>query len=336
MAFASGIISFDTVDRLFLPPAPRSSRTYAEFRSSLGAHGPMLDELVTLLGFAQPRADQRLPSDDEEMLAGFLRVWGDRPEDAWRAARMISDGMSRMTFGWTRLFFERYVTEPLERGLTPTEARAQNSEVGVAMAQLGLRMAVWLEQRYLAQALETLNAEYIQGQLAAAGLMPPSEQDDPAVMFADLAGFVALTEHKGDRAATQTAELVRDRAQRSAAANGGRLVKTLGDGAMLVFPNASGACAAARTMVDGWPAELPPLHVGIAVGAALEHDGDYFGATVNLASRLSAAAGENEVLVARQDGGALALEPAESVGPMELKGVSRPPQVYRLLPAAED
>ena len=77
---------------------------------------------------------------------------------------------------------------------------------------------------------------------------------------------------------------------------------------------------------------LPPAHVGIASGPVIQQDGDYFGRTVNLASRIAGKAGAREVLVApevaRLCGDDLAVEFAP-VGRADLKGVERTVELFR-------
>src|SRR5439155_16685555 len=43
--------------------------------------------------------------------------------------------------------------------------------------------------------------------------------------------------------------------------------------------------------------ELPPLRIGVHTGSAVYRDGDWYGSAVNVAARLSSAAGGGEVLV---------------------------------------
>jgi adenylate cyclase len=79
---------------------------------------------------------------------------------------------------------------------------------------------------------------------------------------------------------------------------------------------------------------LPPAHAGVAVGPVIFQDGDYYGRTVNLASRLAGAAESGQTLVDaevvrlvgdRDDLG------FTSIGEVRLKGLSAPIEAYEAL-----
>lgn len=117
-----------------------------------------------------------------------------------------------------------------------------------------------------------------------------------AVLFADLTGFGRLTEAEGDEAAAEVAmrfaALVR-----GTLGPGERLVKTLGDGVLVVSPDLGTARATAarirhRVAADG---SLPPVHAGLRGGSVVWREGDVFGAAVNDAARLAEAAGPWEI-----------------------------------------
>jgi adenylate cyclase len=112
---------------------------------------------------------------------------------------------------------------------------------------------------------------------------------------------------------------------RSTLERGGRPVKWLGDGVMVHLRDPGSAVLASLEMVEGVAAAgLPPAHVGLHAGPVLFQQGDYFGRTVNLASRIADYARPGEVLVTQEVVDAsegLDLVFAE-IGPVELKGLS--------------
>jgi tetratricopeptide (TPR) repeat protein len=123
--------------------------------------------------------------------------------------------------------------------------------------------------------------------------------------------------------------------------NGGRLIKTLGDGAMSSFGSALGAlraAAAIQAAVERLDAEQGGIgvaaRVGVAAGEPIADGDDLHGMPVVIASRLSSAAGTGEVLVqdlvralvASRDG--ISLDQAREY---ELKGVPAPVRASNLL-----
>jgi adenylate cyclase len=154
---------------------------------------------------------------------------------------------------------------------------------------------------------------------------------DVAVAFADLAGFTALSEEVDieelGRIAGRFEQLINDVAEPPV-----RLVKVLGDGAMLVSPDTG---ALVRAMVDlveaaGDTGELPPVHAGVAHGPALHSAGDWLGRTVNVAARLCAAAPSGAVIATPQvraaGNGQVEWEDA---GAFALRGISEPVRALR-------
>jgi adenylate cyclase len=71
-------------------------------------------------------------------------------------------------------------------------------------------------------------------------------------------------------------------------------------------------------------AGLPPAHVGLHAGPVIFQEGDYYGSTVNLASRIADYAQSGEVMVSQAvvDASAGAAAVFRDVGPVELKGVT--------------
>jgi len=159
-------------------------------------------------------------------------------------------------------------------------------------------------------------------------------------VFADLAGYTALTEAHGDE---EAAALVADfcaavRAELPAV--GGTQVKTIGDAVMLTVPDPADAISLAlritHELTGGHGA--PAVRVGLHHGPAVERDGDYFGAAVNLAARVSAEASGGEVLLTAQTA-ALAPDLAgviyEPRGRQTLRNVREPVELFAALRTSE-
>jgi adenylate cyclase len=120
-----------------------------------------------------------------------------------------------------------------------------------------------------------------------------------SVCFADLVGFTKL----GDEIDPEELGLVAGRLEEMASVVAEppvRLVKTIGDAAMLVSPKAEEMTDAALSLVEAAEAEgekFPNLRAGIARGPVVVQSGDYYGRTVNLASRITGIARPGSVLV---------------------------------------
>ena len=148
------------------------------------------------------------------------------------------------------------------------------------------------------------------------------------MVFVDIAGYTQLTEEQGDALAVRLAASLQSRAETVAAAHDGRLIKLIGDGAMLRFDDAQSGVSAALELVETLD-DGPGIgaHAGVHAGPVVERDRDLFGRTVNLASRIADVASPGEVVVSEdvavtvQDDPAFDLEPIQAVS---LKGVAEP------------
>jgi class 3 adenylate cyclase/pimeloyl-ACP methyl ester carboxylesterase len=138
-----------------------------------------------------------------------------------------------------------------------------------------------------------------------AGIVEMPESVEPSafrtILFTDVEGSTALTQRLGD---AEARNLLREheRITRGVlAAHGGTEVKTMGDGFMASFGSVTKAveCAVAlqRAFVER-EGEPLSVRVGLNAGEPIEEDGDLFGATVILASRIAAKAEGGEILVA--------------------------------------
>jgi class 3 adenylate cyclase len=129
--------------------------------------------------------------------------------------------------------------------------------------------------------------------------MPETTTVEATFVFADIAGFTALTEAHGDHdAAALVAGFCRS-VRAELPASGGTEVKTIGDAVMLTIPDPAAAIRLGlritHELMRGHGA--PAVRVGLHHGPAIERDGDYFGAAVNLAARVSGEASGGEVLL---------------------------------------
>jgi adenylate cyclase len=164
--------------------------------------------------------------------------------------------------------YNAYVAAPmLAAGMSAQEmmdASSAFSQAGIPMME---RQLSWLLRRKIEHNTFQLIVEHVESSVEAAGAARPAAARLPAICFMDLSGYTALTEEIGDQAAAERAGTLGTLVQELAHGHGGRVVKLLGDGAMLLFADPSAAVACGLEMVGRVEAAgLPPARVGIASG----------------------------------------------------------------------
>lgn len=167
------------------------------------------------------------------------------------------------------------------------------------------------------------------------------QQAQGAVLFADVSGSTKLYEVAGDQVAKAAIDdCVRIMRERTEAAKG-RVIKTMGDEVMSVFPTADAAADAAIQMQEGI-GELKPvgnskigIRIGFNFGPIVEQaDGDIFGDAVNVAARLSHVAVKGQIITARDTVMLMApmLKSAtRKITAIQIKGKAAEVEVYELM-----
>ena len=160
-------------------------------------------------------------------------------------------------------------------------------------------------------------------------------------LFADLAGYTAMTEAHGDEmaadAVTEFCREVRELLPEFEAEQ----VKSIGDAVLVRVPEASAAIRLAVRLVG----ELGTRHGSLAVrvgahtGPAVQREGDWFGASVNLAARVAAAAQRGEVVMTEVThsaaAGAVSEYEIEARPGQTFKNVAEPVCLYALTLASQ-
>src|SRR5258708_127954 len=165
-------------------------------------------------------------------------------------------------------------------------------------------------------------------------------------LIADVRGYTAFTQSRGDEAAGRLAAKFAEIAREGVEAHGGEVIELRGDEALAVFASAREALRAAvdLQLVLADEVELDgslPLHVGIGLdaGEAVRVDGGYRGGALNLAARLCSQARAGEILTSQ---GVTHLARAldgidlHEYGEVELKGLAEPVRVFRVAPEGLD
>jgi adenylate cyclase len=215
----------------------------------------------------------------------------------------------------------------LQPGATEAElARNYGQEVEkllpLVAPALDQMLRIHLRQMVRTEAISA--AERLEGSLPGAR--------EVSVAFADLVGFTRLGEEvppdELSRVADRLAELTGDTLRGDV-----RLVKTIGDAAMLTAPEPGDLLDVVLDLVaaaDGEGEDFPQLRAGVASGEALSRAGDWYGRPVNLASRITAIARPGSVLTTREVRDAAAEDYKWSAaGRRKIKGVDGQLSLYR-------
>jgi adenylate cyclase len=164
-----------------------------------------------------------------------------------------------------------------------------------SLRALGPAAGPALENMFMLRLREQVRQAVVDQAQLESGTLPGAQP--VVVAFADLVGFTRLGESLPPE---DLAAVVRrfDRLVEDVVAPPVRLVKTLGDGVMLVSTDTDAMLGAALRLGAGAEADevTPALRVGLAAGDALARAGDWYGRPVNLASRLSSFARPGSVV----------------------------------------
>jgi adenylate cyclase len=337
-AFASGDLSLGYVEIGGRRP-PRSDRTFADLGGEIDIPFATLERIYVAFGLPRPTPDELVREEDLRLIKSIPVLFGAGVSEGeiLRMARVWGDSARRVA-QFQDHYLHHSIEEPFrQRGLRDNEAlEAALREVSVRSGRSGEDLLGWLYRRH-GEAFQTQHMfEHIETGLEEAGVRRRAPRRTEGCAFADLSGYTRLTEESGDEIAAgvslKLAELVNEIASRHT----GHVVKMLGDGVHFHFEDPHDAVTASLDIVDSVrPAGLPPAHVGVNAGPMIYDEGDYFGRTVNIAARIAAQAGPDQVFVGPDV--ARHVRPGEfhlvEVGVFDLKGIQRP---VTLLQAVRD
>jgi adenylate cyclase len=342
-ALTEGRFGLRSLGLIFSEPVARTEQTYADLAAAIGDDAAHLPAVYAALGLPEPRPGDHPRTDEAELVLGFVRLWSlvDPTGAAHiRVARQIGDGTRRIAEGWLDVWDETALPDPTTQGAPtvgpmarPADPTDPDQNPSLRMAELGRRLVWLVHERHVETSLHTRIFGALEGVLIRAGQLPDRQERPPAIAFVDLSGYTSMTLERGDDAAADAAERLRALAETAVRPVGGRIVKVLGDGVLLQFPDAIAAVGATLGLVDGiaGAGDIPPAHGGIAAGRVVVRDGDVFGQTVNLAARIANEAGPGEVVV--EEGVVVALPRGsasfEPIGRVELKGFPAPIALWR-------
>jgi adenylate cyclase len=255
-----------------------------------------LRRLMQAAGRPTPAPRQRAFTEEDLELARLVRTFLDLGlprEGLLDVARVLGQGMTQMAEAIRRLVADTF----LEPGDSEYTLGLRYAEVADGLTPL---VGPLLEFELRALLREGISRNLVTEAEQRSGEL--SGKQEVAVAFADLVDYTSLGEklplEDVGRIAARLAELAGAAVQRPA-----QLVKTIGDAAMFVSAEAApliDTVAALRESVVKEGEEFPALRVGIAHGPATARGGDWFGTTVNLASRIADVAKPGRILASQE------------------------------------
>jgi adenylate cyclase len=328
---AAGKVSYENVG-LLLPEPAAFSTSYEHLAGQTGRSPELVRRLVTEFGLPQSDPDLGLRDDDVPMLRELLEVWADaEDEELARLARAYGQNIRRLVASDLEIASSSLFARLRQSGLSDDEMREAGGKLGRRVMAFGEELMVWLRSRHLEHEVLSATVQGTEDYLQELGEVSEDVRRRPAIAFLDLSGYTALTEERGDEAGADLAQRLAALVNQAAQPRGGHPVKWLGDGVMFFFPEPSGAVLAALDLVEETPATVDVrARVGVTAGRVIFRDGDYFGRTVNVASRIADYARPGEVLVSGEvkerwsDSGVR----FDEIGPVALKGLREELTLY--------
>jgi adenylate cyclase len=327
-AIRKGLLSFAFVDTWpFEREEGVDQQTHRDLAQEIGVPLASLQTILEAFGFSSLEAHDvvlRTERPIARLIGQAMSLGIVDLRTATRFGAAHAEALRRVAAVQTEIYHSGVEMPLLRSGVSESEAMALAARTTAPMIGLLDETVVsayrrqqellWTEHQieHIEQALEDAGIELAPG--------PPS-----AFAFLDLTGYTQLTEERGDEQAAALAGSLADIVQRRSRDYRGEAVKWVGDGVMFRFRDPNGAVLSALDMVEAIPAAgLPPAHVGVAAGPVIQQGGDFYGRTVNLASRISDRAAGGQVLVSphvRELTSAPDVSFA-SVGAMQLKGLT--------------
>jgi adenylate cyclase len=325
-ALLAGRLDFAAYHDLHRDPGPPSVRSYGETRAALDPEGTRLTALFTAFGLAEPAPEVRLAAADEARLVTWLeRLASVRDPDLLiRVIRLHGESARRTAAAALDVYAEAAERLGPDPASVDPDAYARLLEPWARIARELPDVAGWLAERHLRDAIDAFSVETSEQLLAAEGIVRARAVAPPGIAFVDLTGYTRTTQELGDETAAARSLRLGELARSEAEPRGGRLVKLLGDGALLQLPSGVAAVECAlglcRAIVD---AGLGGGHAGVSAGPVIEREGDVYGRTVNLAARISDHAVDGTVEIGPELVADLTAAgfTCRSLGPIDLQGI---------------
>ncbi len=328
-AARAGQVSVDFAGDMIADAPALTGLTHGEALAAVGLDAEEAARIERALGLPAAEPGDPIREDDRELLAlaAQARQEGIGEAALLRLLRVFALGIRQIVEAQRDLFRENVEEPLLASGMRRRELLATTAPIRPRLQRIGYRAVFLILRRLLEQAVFDNAMARLDESLAEQGIVRPAAAAR-TIVFIDLSSFTALTETEGDTMAATLGGRFVELVQETVLHHSGRLVKLLGDGAMLHFRRPEHAVAAALAIVAGASAhDLPPARAGIATGPVVGRDGDYFGRTVNIAARLADVVPAGAVWLDAATA-ANAGRPLEPAGRRALKGLLEPVEVF--------
>ena len=326
-------LSITFLDAPGVKTAERLDRRYEDIARERGTSQRLVERLHESIGFEPPTPNDLAGEDDLvqlDVIELFRSV--DVPEEAvLRLFAVYADAARRLAKAEAELYEANIEGRLRARGMNERELIEFGTAFGNRVSAALERAIVSVYRRHRVHAWIEHSVNHVEVALDAEGIESHVPQP-PAICFVDLTGYTRLTEERGDRFAADVAAKLASLVKVIARRRGGSSIRWLGDGGMFHFRDPAHAVEAGLDMVEQAPAiGLPPAHIGIHAGPVIFQDGDVYGRTVNLASRLASVAEAGEVVISTEVAQLAQGIRLVDMGPVSLKGVAVPMRLFRAM-----
>ncbi|MGH8927147.1 MAG: adenylate/guanylate cyclase domain-containing protein, partial [Acidimicrobiia bacterium] len=295
---AAGELSFAFLETPTMATQRRMDVTYRDYSIQNGFPLRLIQDVHVALGYAPPEPTEPVRENDLVLieLMRTLLTEGVGEEAGLRLFRVYANALRRIAKAEADLY-EAEVEERLRRsGMSERELLDHGAEVGAVLMDILEQALTVIYRRHREHVWIEHSVNHGEAALEAKGLYQRLERP-PCICFVDLTGFTRLTEEQGDQVAARVASNLSALVEDISRESGGWPIRWLGDGGMFHFDEPVAAVSACLRMAERAPlASLPPTHTGIHRGPVIFQDGDVYGRTVNIASRIAAQAQAGQVL----------------------------------------
>jgi adenylate cyclase len=276
-----------------------ATTTREEAAAAAGVPPELLARFTRALGAAPGEPDEPVYTDSEmdalRLLGAMRSVYSD--DDLVEVASVVGRATHEIAEAFLELFRRRFTRPFADAGASELEMMLRLATViELTVPTTGPLLEMILRRQLEASALEETILEV---EHQAGGLDGTIEQ---AVGFADIVGFTSASVRMNALEVSQMAEKLLHAAEEATLGRSARIVKSIGDAVMFTAPDLLTAGAVAADLLEAAAASgLPPVRIGVAYGPMLRAYADFFGRTVNVASRLTEIAPAGGILAAKPE-----------------------------------